>query len=119
MPVPSEIQGHNYLLLTTFRKNGIAVPTPVWFAEGDDKLYVMTRPDSGKAKRIRNNPQVSIAPCTVRGRVTGPQSPAHARILPPKDFPHARKLINGKYWAARLPIWSKKNVYLEISGFTV
>ena len=42
--------------------------TPVWFGEEDGKLYVMTRSDMGKAKRIRNNPQIKLAPCTVRGK---------------------------------------------------
>ncbi|SPE44083.1 Pyridoxamine 5'-phosphate oxidase-related, FMN-binding [Candidatus Sulfotelmatobacter sp. SbA7] len=117
MPIPPQIQGHKYLLLTTFRKAGTAVPTPVWFGEDTANLYVMTRSDSGKFKRIRNNPQVRVAPCTLRGKVTGPEFSASARILPPQDWPRARKTIHRKYWAARLPIWSKKNIYLEISGF--
>ena len=49
-----------------------AVATPVWFGEDEDKIYVMTRSDSGKYKRIRNNPQVLVAPCTMRGKITGP-----------------------------------------------
>lgn len=118
MPIPPEIQGHKYLRLLTLRKNGTAVPTPVWFGEDNDKLYVMTRGDSGKAKRLRNNPQVRVAPCTMRGKVTGPEFSATARILPSEDWPRAREIVNRKYWAARLPIWSKKNIYLEISGFT-
>jgi PPOX class probable F420-dependent enzyme len=118
MPIPSEIQGQKYILLTTFRKNGTAVPTPIWFAEDNDKLYLKTRADSGKTKRIRNNPQVRVAPCTVRGKVTGPESSASARILPPEDWPRANQAINRKYWMARLSLWNNKNVYLEISGFT-
>jgi len=114
MPIPPSIQGQKYICLTTFRKNGIAVPTPVWFGEDNGKLYVMSRPDSGKCKRLRNNPKVRIAACTIRGKVTGLEFDATARILPPEDWPGARKTINRKYWAARLPIWSKKNVYLEI-----
>jgi len=117
MPVPPEIQGHKYILLTTFRKNGTAVPTPVWFAEDQDKLYLKTRADAGKTKRIRNNPQVRVAPCTIRGKVIGPEFPASARILPPQDAPRANQIINRKYWMARLSLWNKKNVYLEISGF--
>ena len=116
MPIPTEIRGHKYILLTTFRKDGTAVPTPVWFGEEDDKLYVVTRADAGKAKRIRNNSQVRIAPCTIRGKVTGPESSASARILPAADWPHARQIVNRKYWMARLSIARKKNVYLEISG---
>ena len=81
MPVPPEIRGQKYISLTTFRKTGLAVPTPVWFGEENDKLYVMTRSDMGKFKRIRNNPQVKIAACTIRGKVTGREFAATARIL--------------------------------------
>jgi general stress protein 26 len=58
MAVPSEIKGQKYISLASFRKNGDPVHTPVWFGEKDDKLYVMTRSDSGKYKRIRNNPDM-------------------------------------------------------------
>ena len=115
-PVPSAIRGQKYLSLTTFRKNGAAVATPVWFGEDGDRLYVMTRSDMGKSKRIRNHSQVQVAPCTVRGRVTGPLFPATARILPPEQHTHARQAINRKYWAARLPlIWWRTDTYLELS----
>ena len=118
MPIPREIQGQKYISLTTLRKSGVPVPTPIWFGEHDDKLYVMTRSDSGKYKRLRNNPAVRVAPCTVRGKVTGPQFTATARILPPEDWPAARKTLHRKYWLARIPFWSKKNVYIQIDGFT-
>jgi PPOX class probable F420-dependent enzyme len=117
MPIPREIQGQKYVSLATFRKSGLAVQTPVWFGEENDKLYVMTRNDSGKYKRIRNSPQLRIAPCTVRGKITGPEFDAKARILPAEDWPRARKTIQRKYWLARLPFWSKQNVYVEIDGF--
>ena len=92
MPIPPEIQGQKYISLPRSAR-GAAVPTPVWFGEKDDKLYVMTRSDSGKYKRIRNNPQVRVAPCTMRGKITGPEFAATARILPPEDWPRARKTI--------------------------
>jgi uncharacterized protein len=115
MPMPAEIQGQKYISITTFRKSGVAVPTPIWFAEENGKLYFMSRFDSGKAKRLRNNPEVRIAPCTIRGKITGPEFRATARILPPADFAHARALINQKYWLARIPfLWSKTNVYIEM-----
>jgi PPOX class probable F420-dependent enzyme len=113
--VPKEIQGQRYISLTTYRKTGVGVPTPVWFGEQDGKLYVMTRSDMGKFKRIRNNPQVKVAPCTVRGKVTGPQFVATARILGPEEFARARATINRKYWLARLPlVWYRTNAYFEI-----
>jgi len=114
--IPAEIHGQNYISLATFRKNGAAVYTPVWFSEEDGKLYVMTGTKFWKYKRIRNNPKVKIAPCTIRGKLTGPESPATARILPQADHARARKLINAKYWLARVPfIWRNTDAYIEIT----
>ncbi len=115
-PIPREIQGQKYISLATLRKNGTAVRTPVWFGEEKGKLYIMTRSDMGKCKRIRNNPQVKIAPCTIQGKLTGPEFAAMARILQPEEFACARQTINRKYWLARLPlIWRRTDAYLEIS----
>lgn len=115
MPIPPEIRAQKYLSLSTFRKNGNAVHTPVWFGEQNGHLYVMSRPDSGKCKRIRNNAEVRVAPCTIRGRITGPEFAGKARILPPEDWPWASQTVRNKYWLARVPfLWKKENVYLEI-----
>ena len=114
--VPVSIHGQKYISLTTFRKSGAGVATPVWFGEEDGKLYVMTRSDMGKTKRIRNNPQVRVAACTIRGRVTGAEVAATARILPPEEQARARQAINRKYWMARIPlIWARTDTYLEIN----
>lgn len=113
--VPDALRGHKYIQLTTFRKNGVGVGTPVWCGEDDGKLYVMTRSTMGKYKRIRNNPRVRVAPCTIRGVVTGPEFEATARMLPPEEHRHARKTINRKYWLARVPfLWWRTDAYLEI-----
>jgi PPOX class probable F420-dependent enzyme len=114
MAVPKEISGQKYISLITFRKSGAPVPTPVWFAEQDGKLYVKTRSDSGKYKRIHNNSRVKIAPCNARGKVTGPQFNGTARVLPVEQWQAAQKALNRKYWMSRLPFWSKKNEFLEI-----
>jgi uncharacterized protein len=114
--IPEAIRGQKYISLTTFRKNGAAVSTPVWFGEESGKLYVMTRSDMGKTKRIRNNSQVRVAPCTIRGKVTGPEFAALARILPPEEHAHARQTVNRKYWLARLTsIFSRADAFLELS----
>lgn len=114
--IPSAIRGQKYISLTTFRKTGVGVATPVWFGEEDGKLYVMTRSDMGKSKRIGNNPQVKVAPCTIRGKLTGPQFAATARVLSPEEHQRARKTINRKYWMARIPlIWARTDTYFEIS----
>jgi uncharacterized protein len=114
MPIPKEIHGQKYVCLTTVRKSGVGVVTPVWFAERDDKLYVKTRIESGKYKRIRNNPNVKVAPCTIRGKVIGPEFSGKARILLPEQSGPAKETINRKYFLARLSLWNSKNEYLEI-----
>lgn len=114
MPIPTELSGQKYVSLTTFRKSGVGVVTPVWFAERGDKLYVKTRIESGKSKRIRNNPSVRLAPCTIRGTVTGPEFHGIARVLPREQSSPAKEAINSKYFLARLSLWNSKNEYLEI-----
>jgi len=114
--IPSEIHGQRYISLATFRKNGAAVYTPIWFAEAGNKLYFMTNSKLGKCKRIRNNPQVKIAPCTIRGKITGPEFPATVRFLPPEETARARQAINAKYWLARVPfLWRNTDTYFEIT----
>jgi len=112
MPAFDSLRRASYIDLVTYRKTGVPVHTPVWFAEHDGRLYVMTRSDSGKAKRIRNNPRVEVAPSSIRGKRTGPGIAATARVA--ADPESARGLIRQKYLLARLPIWSKQNTYLEI-----
>ena len=115
-PIPSAISGQKYISLATFRKSGVKVATPVWFGEDGGKLYVMTLSKMGKTKRIRNNPQVTVAPCTMRGKLTGPEIAAIARILPPEEQAHARQTINRKYLLARLSSpFSRADAFLEIS----
>jgi uncharacterized protein len=115
MPIPPQIHNQRYISLTTFRANGAGVPTPVWFGELNDKLYVMTRSISGKYKRIRANPEVKIAPCTIRGKVTGNEFKATARILSQAQWAKAKKTITDKYWLARVPfLWRKTDAYLEL-----
>jgi len=114
--IPTEIRGQKYISLGTFRKSGAKIATPVWFGEDGDKLYVMTRSGMGKTKRIRNNPKVMLAPCTMRGELTRPEVPALARILPPEEHARARETLNRKYWMARLPlVWWRTDTYIELS----
>ena len=99
----SNLENENYMSLTTTRKSGIAVPTPVWFAEKDGKLYVYTSPDSGKVKRIRHTTAVTVAPCTSNGTVTGESVAGIARILSDAEGKMADQILNQKYgWQKRL-----------------
>lgn len=114
--VPETIHDQKYISLKTFRKNGDGIATPVWFGEEDNKLYVMTVSNMGKIKRIRNNPQVRVAPCTMRGKITGAEFVATARIMAPEEQAHARQTINRKYFLARITSpWSKADAFLELT----
>ena len=75
------LEGHKNVNLTTFRKSGEPVATPVWYVVLHGKLYVRTGADSGKVKRIRNSGRVQLAPATVRGKRVGPETEAEARVL--------------------------------------
>ncbi|MGA9639771.1 MAG: PPOX class F420-dependent oxidoreductase [Terriglobales bacterium] len=113
--IPAEIHGQKYISLATFRKSGVAVYTPIWFAEEGDKLYFMTNSKLGKVKRLRNNSRVKVAPCTIRGKITGPEFEATARILPAAEAGRARQAIRAKYWLARLPwLWRNSDTDVEI-----
>ncbi|HEY9417080.1 MAG TPA: PPOX class F420-dependent oxidoreductase [Pseudonocardia sp.] len=86
-----------YLLVTTFRRDGRAVPTPVWMARDGESLVVWTVSDSGKVKRIRNSGTVKLAPCSMRGEPQGDEVGGHAVLLDPDGTEQARKLIAVKY----------------------
>jgi PPOX class probable F420-dependent enzyme len=116
MALGNALEGEKYISLTTFRKNGAEVRTPVWFAEESGRLYVFSNPNAGKVKRIRNNPSVRLAACTFRGKITGAESGATARILPPEDWSRAREIMRRKYWLMRVPLlWSRNSVFIELS----
>lgn len=91
------LDGHQYANLTTFRKSGVGVVTPVWFAEENGKIYVTTTPTAGKTKRIRNNSTVQLAPCTSSGKPLGATVEAVARILPPEEHAVAKRALDRKY----------------------
>jgi uncharacterized protein len=100
--------GHKYINLETFRKTGVGVQTPVWFAEENGTLYLYTLVDSGKIKRIRNNPRVRIAPSDIRGELLGEWTDARARILSREEAEHADRLLRKKYVLKRLFDWTNR-----------
>jgi PPOX class probable F420-dependent enzyme len=86
-----------FLNLETFRKSGVGVPTPVWFAERNGNLYVRTIDNSGKVKRIRNNGRVRVAPCDARGMLEGEWVEAQARLVEGEIASIANALLDKKY----------------------
>src|SRR4030095_4649671 len=87
-----------YLNLETYRKNGTAVATPVWFAEDGAVLYIYSLANAGKVKRIRNTPRVRIAACDIRGNLKGEWVEARARIVDGEDEEvKGHRLLDKKY----------------------
>jgi PPOX class probable F420-dependent enzyme len=94
-----------YLNLESFKKSGEGVRTPVWFAADPSanldssaaKLYVYTIGNTGKVKRIHNNPRVRIAPCDARGRLRGEWVEARAEIVTGEEAQRGMDLLNKKY----------------------
>ncbi|MEW2130857.1 PPOX class F420-dependent oxidoreductase [Streptomyces sp. NPDC005435] len=86
-----------YLLVTSYRKDGTPVPTPVWVVRDDDALGVWTTADSWKVKRVRRRADVLVGPCDMRGNATGEQVPATARITDADTTARYRSLIARKY----------------------
>jgi len=112
------LQHNKYLNLESFRKNGQGVRTPVWFA-GDSvndsvngppqTLYVYSEEGSGKAKRIRRDSRVRIAPCDMRGKLLGDWIEACAEIVTGEEARRGVRLLNAKYapWKQLLDFFSK------------
>lgn len=95
-----------YISFATFRKNGKAVETPVWFAGDNEDIdangrqcyYIFSAGEAGKIKRLRNSPRAKIASCTVTGRLLGDWHDSEAIILhSPDDIQTAHKALLKKY----------------------
>ena len=90
----------SYLLVTTFRKDGTPVPTPVWVGVDGGELIVWTNAAAGKVKRIRNNPVVELTACDLRGKPRGETVKGTARILDDAGTEHGRRVLRRKYGIA-------------------
>ena len=93
----AQFANQKYLSLETYKKDGTAVPTPLWFAQEGTTFYVYSLANAWKVKRIRNNPRARIAPCDMRGNVKGEWVDAEARILDQAEAGKAHRLLNEKY----------------------
>jgi uncharacterized protein len=88
-------------LLVTYRRDGRPVPTPVWAAAADGRLYVRSERSSGKLKRLRRDARLLVAPCTVRGKPLGAPLEATARVLEPGEEPIAERALERRYGLGR------------------
>jgi PPOX class probable F420-dependent enzyme len=100
----NEFKQADYLNLGTFRKNGVRVDTPVWFAEQDCYFYVLSNNQAGKVKRLRNSSRCQITPCTMLGSPTGTWHESEAIVLSKEaDMQMAHSIIRKKYgWQMQL-----------------
>ncbi|HEX3392788.1 MAG TPA: PPOX class F420-dependent oxidoreductase [Solirubrobacteraceae bacterium] len=96
-----EIAAHKRALLTTFRRSGVPVSTPVWAAEADGRFYVRSERTAGKVKRLRNDSRVLIAPSTVRGRPLGAPLEARASVVSSEREQIAERALVRRYGLGR------------------
>ena len=97
MATLEQLGSEKYVLLTTFRRDGRAVPTPLWVVPDGAGLGFWTVRDSGKVKRIRNGGRVTVAACDVRGNPHGEAIEAHARLGDDADLRRVRDALTRKY----------------------
>lgn len=93
MTAAAALSPHKTMLLTTFKKDGTPVGSPVTVAVADGRIFFRTYTDTWKFKRLRRNPQVEVAPATFRGKPLGPALPGRAQRLEGEDVKVARKAI--------------------------
>jgi uncharacterized protein len=116
------VSGATYVQLTTFRRNGRAVPAPVHLVVDGDAAFFRTWDVTGKAKRLRHTAAVRIAPATFRGRPLGPAIPAQAHLLDGPAAERAARLLAARHpilhgrlipWYHRLRGWTTQQYQLD------
>jgi uncharacterized protein len=99
----ASFRNQKYLNLETFKRDGRGVKTPVWFVLRETgAFYVYTEEASWKVKRIRKNPRVRVAPCDMRGKVTGRWLAATAQIVGGDEERVANRLLDQKYFLKKI-----------------
>lgn len=87
----------SYVALTTYRRDGTPVTTPVWAAPSAGRLYVYTPGRTGKAKRVRNDGHVTLTPCDRRGKKHGDAVHGQATVLGPDRIADVRAIMRAQY----------------------
>ena len=115
MTVVDEFGRSKYVSLTTYRKDGTAVATPVWHVVEGTELLVITPAESWKVKRIRNNGDVVVTVCDFRGRIApgAPSARGTARLLDEAGTAAGRRLLARKYLTSRWGNWFAKILRLR------
>ena len=115
------LAGAQYALVVTYRRSGEPVPTPMWFGLDGGRVYARSLADAGKVARLKRDPRVRVAPCTVRGRPTGPFAEGVGRVLSPEESEVAERALDRHYGRPRRVFEGTgsrlgvQTVYLEIT----
>jgi len=122
----ADLSGHKYCRLVTFRRSGVPVVTPMWFAVDGDRVYMKTESPTAKLRRIANDPRVELAACTVRGTALGAATAGRARVLGSGEAARAETVLRRRYGLGRRlfsvlvePIFRLRgttSVYLEVAA---
>jgi PPOX class probable F420-dependent enzyme len=87
-----------YLSVTSFKRDGTGIATPLWFVSDDSRLFALTDLHSAKVRRIRRNPSVLIALCRADGKLRTEPVPARAEVLTATtDLERVQKLLIERY----------------------
>jgi PPOX class probable F420-dependent enzyme len=87
-----------YVSVTSFKRDGTGVATPLWFVSDGRRLFALTDAHSAKVRRIRGNPRVLIAPCGSNGKLRSEPLPAHVEVLTATpDLERVQKLLIERY----------------------
>jgi len=101
MPDPNHtLADSEFIALTTFRRTGEGVATPVWVVSDDDTLLVSTPAGTGKLKRLAHTPRVTVVPCSRRGRVPDDAVPVAARatvVTDQEEVERVDRMLADKY----------------------
>ena len=97
MAIIESLESEKYILLETYRKNKKSVRTPVWFVIKENLIFVVTRDQTGKIKRLKHTQKVRVAPCTIKGKVKGNWIRGTATILNEEETKQAVRLRDKKY----------------------
>lgn len=115
MAVPEEIARSRFVNLTTYRKDGTAVDTPVWQATSDGLMFVVSDADAWKVRRLRRDSRVRVTVCDFRGRVAegAPTAEGTAQVLDEAGTRTARALVARKYLLSRVGNWLARTLHLR------
>ena len=105
-----------YISLTSFKRDGTGVATPVWFVSDDGHLLAETDADSYKVKRIRRDAHVRVALCDARGRIHSEPVDADAKILSDDERERVERLLAQKYRIDRYTILPLYRLVMRLRG---